>query len=75
MNIRRILRQEKVIMMNEIVRKVRLKEEKTEQDQELLRYYYAISFVTEMLIETSKMHFSSDEAIQKIREYLIENLN
>ena len=58
----------------DLIRQIRNKENKTETEWELLRYYYTFIFVTEILVDESKWHISSEKAIDEIRECLNENL-
>lgn len=49
-------------------------------DVETLRKYCIIqgsqlAYIGEVLVDESKMHLTSDEAIQMIREYLVEHQN
>ncbi|PDZ94357.1 hypothetical protein CON36_34240 [Bacillus cereus] len=58
----------------ELMRAIRKKEVKTEAEEILLQYHKTIAYVSEILVEESKMHYSSEEAIDKIRNYLKKNL-
>lgn len=58
----------------ELMREIRKKEVKTETEELLLQYHKTIAYVSEILVEESKMHYSSEEAIDKIRNYLKNNL-
>ncbi|MEJ1517913.1 hypothetical protein R3O67_32595 [Bacillus cereus] len=58
----------------ELMRAIRKKEVKTEAEEILLQYHKTIAYVSEILAEESKMHYSSEEAIDKIRNYLKKNL-
>ncbi|GAB6443462.1 hypothetical protein bcgnr5369_08720 [Bacillus cereus] len=58
----------------ELMRAIRKKEVKTEAEELLLQYHKTIAYVSELLVEESKMHYSSEEAIDKIRNYLKKNL-
>lgn len=56
------------------MREIRKKEVKTEAEELLLQYHKAIAYVSEILVEESKMHYSGEEAVDKIRNYLKKNL-
>lgn len=55
-------------------RELRNKENKTEVEWELLKYYYAMCQISEILVDESKMHIESDYAVDKIRKILNSNL-
>jgi hypothetical protein len=59
---------------HKILKDIRMKEEYelTEQEQLLMNFYYSLGYISEMLVEESKLHVSSADAILKIREYLVE---
>lgn len=52
------------------VREIRKKEMKTPEERMLIQYHEAMAFISEVLVEESKLHYSSEDAIEKIREYL-----
>lgn len=60
--------------MNELIREIREKAEKTPTEYELLRYYYTTSIVSDILVEVSKYHISYEDGIKEIRECLQSNL-
>lgn len=60
--------------MNELIRSIYKNENKTDIEYECLRQYYTLSIISEILVDASKSHFSSDEALVKIRECMQNNL-
>lgn len=58
----------------DLVRGIRNKEEKSEMEHVLLKFYYSLAMISEILVEESKLHISSEDAISKIRENLQSNL-
>lgn len=55
------------------VREIRKKETKTEAEELVIHYHRAMAFISEVLVEESKLHYSSEDAVEKIREYLCKN--
>lgn len=61
-------------MNRKLLRGLRQKENKSEVEQVALNYSECIANISEILVDESKKHLSSDEAIYKIREYMANNL-
>jgi len=51
----------------EIRYKLRHKENKTQEDKLLLKYYEQLFLISEILVEESKQHISPEKAIRDIR--------
>lgn len=57
-----------------LIREIEKKTEKSEVEHVLLKYYYTFSIISEILVDESKLHISSEGAICKIREQMNDNL-
>lgn len=53
---------------------LRHKKNKTQVDELLLKYDKTLKIISEILVDESKLHISSEMAIDKIRNYMIENM-
>jgi hypothetical protein len=53
---------------------LRHKENKTEVDNVLLNYHNVIAVISEILVDESKSHISSENAVKEIREYMNKNI-
>lgn len=58
----------------DIINSIKKKTEKTEMEYMLLKYHYTLSIITNISIEESKMHISSEEALEQIRQCMRDNL-
>lgn len=58
----------------DLIRKVKDTENKSEAEYELLRYHGVISVISELLVQESKAHMTSEETVLAIRACLNENL-
>lgn len=63
-----------IFLETELILKIRKKEDKSEIEWTLLKYYHCLAIISEILAQESKMHYTSKEAIEKIRKTLYENL-
>lgn len=50
------------------------KQNKTQIEEMLLRYDKILTIITEILVDESKKHRTSEKAIEDIREYLNKNM-
>lgn len=60
-------------MYFELIEELEDKENKTEVEWTLLNYYKTFAIIIDILVEESKFHVSSEEAIKTIRQVIIEN--
>lgn len=54
--------------------KIKKKGAESELEEAFLNQYKCLFLITETLVEQSKLHITSDEAIERIRKYMNENL-
>lgn len=54
--------------------KIKKKGAESELEEAFLNQYKCLFLITEVLVEQSKLHITSDEAIERIRKYMNENL-
>lgn len=59
---------------NDILRDLRMKIDKTPIEHMLLRYQLTLSIISSILVDESKQHMSSEQAINEIRECMQDNL-
>lgn len=50
------------------------KEDKSEIEWELIKSYKILAMISDILVEESKLHLSSKDAIWEIRKYMNDNL-
>ena len=55
-----------------LIHELRHKENKTQAEDLLLRYWHAISSICEITVQESKRHIEPDMAIERVREYIGE---
>lgn len=53
---------------------LRHKENKTQEDKLLLKYRELLGTISEVLVDESKCHLTQEEALNKIRKYISENM-
>lgn len=58
----------------DLIRSVEKKENKSKLDWTLLAYHKTLAIISEILVSESKLHLSSEEAIEKIRNCMNDNL-
>lgn len=63
-----------IILNRDLIRKIRRKEDKTETEELVCDFYECFFYVSEILVEESKLHIDSEEAILLIREHMNKNL-
>ena len=61
-------------MHSNLIEELEDKDDKTEVEWTLLSYYKTLSIIIDILVEESKLHVSSEEAIKIIREVITENV-
>jgi len=59
---------------NSVLRGIRHKKDRTNADRLLLKYHNVLCIISEILVEESKVHISSEEAIIDIRRFMDANL-
>ena len=57
-----------------LMREIRNKENKSQTEEILLNYQKVIEYISEVLVDETKWHMSSEEAIELIREYMSKNI-
>jgi hypothetical protein len=53
---------------------LRHKQNKTQTEELLLNYRKTLAVIGEILVDESKVHISSEKAINQIREYMNKNM-
>lgn len=57
-----------------LFREIRHKEQRTQTEELLLQYRKALATISEILVDESKMHISSEKALEKIHEVVSNNI-
>lgn len=58
----------------ELFYKLRHKEDKTQEEELLLKYHRLLTTISEVLVDESKLHINKEDALNKIRNYMSENM-